>query len=169
MTRLDAWSADEVAELLGLVPLAGEGGRWAQSHLDRHGSAIHYLLAAGERSHLHLLPGPEVYFFQAGAPLDLLLLHPGGTGERIVLGNDPARGERTQVVVPGGTWQGSTTAGPWSLVGTAMAPPYRDEDYVHGDRIELVRRWPAFAARIVELTDQPGTGTADADVTTWDG
>ena len=59
MTGLAGRSADEVAELLGMVPLVGEGGRFAQTHLDGHGSAIAYLLAAGERSHLHLLPGRD--------------------------------------------------------------------------------------------------------------
>lgn len=152
MTRLEQRSADEVAGLLGLVPLPGEGGRWRQTHVDANGSAIHYLLAAGERSHLHLLPGPEVYFFHAGDPLDLLLLHPGGRGERVLLGPDPDAGHRTQVVVPGGVWQGSTTTGRWSLVGTAMAPAYDQAAYRHGVRAELLAGWPTHAARVLQLT-----------------
>jgi predicted cupin superfamily sugar epimerase len=155
VTRLEDRTADEVAGLLGLRPLPLEGGRWAQTHLDANGSAIHYLLAAGERSHLHLLPGPEVYFFHAGAPLDLLVLQPGGRGQRILLGPDPDAGHRTQHVVPGGSWQGSTSTGAWTLVGTAMAPAFRPEDYHHGDRARLVAGWPGHAARIVELTDGP--------------
>jgi uncharacterized protein len=153
VSHLDGRSADAVADLLGLVPLPLEGGRWSQTHLDADGSAIHYLLAAGERSHLHLLPGPEVYFFHAGAPLDLLLLHPDGSGERILLGPDPDLGHRLQAVVAGDVWQGSTTTGDWSLVGTAMAPPYRDADYRHGERAALLAGWPAHAARIIELTE----------------
>lgn len=152
MSHLEQRTADEVAELLGLVPLPREGGRWAQTHLDAHGSTIHYLLAAGERSHLHLLPGPEVWFFHAGDPLDLLLLHPDGGGERVLLGPDPDAGHRTQLLVPGGVWQGATTTGAWTLVGTAMAPAYRDEDYTHGSRPDLIATWPAHAARITELT-----------------
>lgn len=147
--------ADEVAARLGLVPLPLEGGRWAQTHLDAHGSAIAYLLAAGERSHLHALPGLEVYFFHAGDPLDLLLLHPGGRGQRLLLGPDLDAGHQLQVVVPGGVWQGSTTTGAWSLVGTAMAPAYRQDDYRHGRRDELRARWPAHDRRIVELTEGP--------------
>lgn len=157
MSSLEERSADEVAALLGLTPLPAEGGRWGQTHLDERGSAIHYLLAAGERSHLHQLPGPEVYFFHAGAPLDLLVLHADGTGQRVLLGSDPDAGERTQVSVPGGAWQGSTTTGAWSLVGTAMAPPFREQDYVHGQRQRLLERWPDFAGRIIELTDDPAT------------
>ena len=150
---VDARTASELASLLGLQPLPREGGRWGQTHLDGHGSAILYLLAAGERSHLHLLPGPEVYFFHAGAPLDVLLLHPDGSTERVVLGPDVVAGERPQLVVPGGVWQGSSSTGSWSLVGTAMAPPFAERDYRHGNRRELSRRWPSAAARIAELTD----------------
>jgi uncharacterized protein len=150
---LEARSADEVAGLLGLAPLPREGGRWAQTHLDERGSAILYLLATGERSHLHLLPGPEVYAHQAGAPLDLLLLHPGGAAERVLVGPDPAAGHRLQVVVPGGAWQGSTTTGAWSLVATFMAPAYRPEDYRHGERAALLAGWPDAAGRITELSD----------------
>ena len=146
-------SAEAIADALGLEPLPQEGGRWAQTHRDERSSAIVYLLAAGERSHLHLLPGPEVYFFHAGAPLDLLLLHPDGSAQRLLLGPDLDAGQRPQLVVPGGVWQGSTTTGAWSLVGTAMAPPYRDHDYRHGVRGELTAGWPAFADRIVELTE----------------
>lgn len=153
MSGLTGRSAEDVAALFGLQPLPREGGRWSQTHLDANGSAIHYLLAEGERSHLHLLPGPEVYFFHAGAPLDLLLLQPDGSGHRVLLGPDPDAGHRTQLLVPGGVWQGSTTAGRWSLVGTAMAPPFAEADYRHGNRAELVAGWPAHAARIIELTD----------------
>ena len=149
----DGRTASELASRLGLEPLPQEGGRWTQTHVDDHGSAILYLLAAGERSHLHLLPGPEVYFFHAGAPLDLLLLHPDGSAEQVLLGPDLGAGQRLQVVVPGGVWQGSSSTGAWSLVGTAMAPPYAERDYRHGDRTELSRRWPSAAARIAELTD----------------
>lgn len=142
-----------MAAALGLQPLPREGGWWAQTHRDDHGSAILYLLGKGERSHLHLLPGPETYFFHDGDPLDLLLLHPDGSGQRVLLGRDLAAGQRPQVVVPGGVWQGSTSTGAWSLVGTAMAPPYRDQDYRHGVRAELLAGWPGFAERIAELTE----------------
>lgn len=147
-----ALTAQEVIEHLGLRPLEPEGGWWAQTHLDGHGSAIYYLLRAGERSHLHRLPGPEVYHFHAGAPLDLLLLHPDGTVSTPRLGSDLAAGERPQLVVPGGTWQGSRSAGAWTLVGTTMAPAFRAEEYEHGTRRQLTERWPAATAQIVALT-----------------
>lgn len=144
---------EELIALLGLEPLVPEGGWWSQSHIDANGSAIHYLLTAAQCSLLHQLPGPEVYFYQAGAPLNLLILYPDGRSEDIVVGPDLARGEHLQFTVPGGCWQGSTSSGSWSLVGTAMAPAFRMEDYVAGQRSKLVKQFPTASARIRELTD----------------
>jgi hypothetical protein len=148
-----ALTAEDVIEILGLRPLEHEGGWWAQTHLDTHGSAIYYLLRTGERSHLHRLPGPEVYHYHAGAPLELLLLHADGTVSTPRLGPDLAAGERPQLVVPGGTWQGSRSAGAWTLAGTTMAPAFRGHDYEHGTRHRLIGGWPAATALIVALTD----------------
>ncbi len=146
-------SADEVAELLELRPLPIEGGRFRRSYVDRHCSAIYFLLTPGDFSALHLLRGVEIYHHYAGAPVRMLLLDPatGGT-EEPVLGDDLRAGERPQLVVAAGTWQGSATTGDWSLIGTTMAPPYTDEMFRPGDRGQLAARFPAAAARIAELT-----------------
>ena len=88
---------------LGLEPLPVEGGRWAQSWRTESGSAIYYLLVAPERSAPHRLDRVEVWVHHAGAPAQMLLLHPDGSVERPVLGTDVAAGERPQVVVPAGT------------------------------------------------------------------
>ncbi len=81
------------------------------------------------------------------------MLHPAGLTERVMLGLDVATGQRPQYLVPGGTWQGSTTTGDWTLVGTVMVPPFDEADYVHATRAELVAGWPHATLRITELTD----------------
>lgn len=144
--------ADEVAALLGLVPLLDEGGRWAQTVLDGDSSAIHYLLSDGDFSAMHRLDGPEVYHHYAGAPAVLLLLFADGSAAEVVLGDDLAAGQRPQVVVPAGVWQGSSTSGAWTLLGTTMSPPYSDAGFTLGRREDLLADWPAAAERITELT-----------------
>ena len=57
---------DEIIELLGLTPLADEGGMWSQVLLDEYSSAIYYLLAGDDFSALHRLPHPEIYHHYAG-------------------------------------------------------------------------------------------------------
>lgn len=140
--------AAELADRLQLQPLPGEGGLFRRTYADEHSSAILYLLAGEDFSAMHVLPGPELWHFHAGDPLDVLLLHPGGSAETAVL--DPV--QRPQLVVPAGVWQGASSTGAWTLVGTTMAPPYRDEDVEFGDRDALCRGWPAYADRITELT-----------------
>ncbi len=144
---------DQLIQALGLEPLVPEGGWWSQSHIDENGSTIYYLLTNGQCSLLHQLPGPEVYFYQAGDPLDLLVLHPDGRAQRVRIGPALEAGEVLQFMVPGGCWQGSTSSGAWTLMGTSMAPAFRFEDYRAGVRNELTKSYPDVASRICELTD----------------
>jgi predicted cupin superfamily sugar epimerase len=145
-------SPEELIDRLGLEPLEPEGGWWSQSHIDDNGTGIHYLLIRGQCSRLHQLPGPEIYFYQLGSPLDVLVLDPDGTSRRVLIGPDLDAGHQLQFVVPAGSFQGSSSTGEWSLVGTAMAPAFRMEDYVPGTRADLANRYPDVADRIVELT-----------------
>ena len=144
-------NADEIKATLGLVPLPHEGGWWTQTHLDDYSTAIYYFLEAGECSALHRLRHPEIYHWYAGSPLELLILHPDGSHSSPVLGPDLAAGQRPQLTVAPHCWQGSTPAGDWSLVGTTMAPGYRQDEFELGDRAELIRAHPDLADRIREL------------------
>ena len=145
----------EIVALLGLEPLPDEGGMFRRTHVDAHSSVIYYLLSTPDFSALHALSATETYHWYAGSPLRLLLLHPGGGVEEPVLGPDLAAGERPQLVVPAGTWQGSTSAGGWTLVGTTTAPPFDWTGFRLGDRADLTSRWPEAAGRIAELTRGP--------------
>lgn len=136
-----------LAAELELSPLPDEGGLFRRTHLDAHSSAIHYLLLAPDFSALHVLDATEVYHFYGGAPLRLLLLGPCGDGVEVLLG--PAN---PQLVVPAGTWQGSSSVGAFSWVGTTVAPPFSPERFRLGDRDALTDRYPAHRARIAELT-----------------
>jgi predicted cupin superfamily sugar epimerase len=143
---------ERVAELLGLEPLPDEGGLFRRTHIDAHSSAIYYLLIAPDFSALHRLSATETYHWYAGSPLRLLLLGADGRVEEPVLGPDLAAGQRPQIVVPAGTWQGSSPAGEWSLVGTTTAPPFDWAGFELGERAALTARHPEAADRIAALT-----------------
>lgn len=145
--------SDELVELLELQPLPHEGGLFHRTYGDDYSSAIYYLLRDNDFSALHLLTAVEVYHFYAGDPVRLLLLDPAtGSVSQPVLGTNFAAGERPQLVVPAGVWQGSSSAGQWSLIGTTMAPGYTDDMFTLGDRAALQAEFPAAADRIAELT-----------------
>lgn len=146
---------ERVAGLLGLEPLPDEGGLFRRTHVDAHSSAIYYLLLAPEFSALHRLAATETYHWYGGAPLRLLLLGSTGAVAEPVLGPDIAAGQRPQVVVPAGTWQGSSTDGAWSLVGATTAPPFDWSLFELGRRADLLARYPGAAARIAALTREP--------------
>lgn len=142
--------ADRLAQALDLEPLAHEGGRFRRTHGDEHGSAIYYLLGPDDASALHRLPSIEVWHHYAGAPVRLLTLGPDGAEEHL-LGPGVLEGQRPQVVVPGGVWQGAISVGEWSLLGTTMAPPYEQAAFELGDPDELRARYPEAADLIGEL------------------
>lgn len=145
-------SGADVAELLDLKPMPAEGGMWAQTWRDSHGTAIYFLLQADDFSAMHRLESPELWHHYAGDAVDMVLLHPDGTVERPVLGDGLERGERPFVAVQSGVWMGASTAGEWSLVGTTMAPPFTAEQFDLGDREDLIRSFPDARADIVRLT-----------------
>jgi hypothetical protein len=104
-------------------------------------------------SALHRLPGPEVYHFYLGDPVELTVLHPDGAIEGIVLGLDLVQGMRPQVVVPGGTWQASRLrdGGEFALMGTTMSPGFHFDDFELGDRQTLEALYPDAKVLISRL------------------
>lgn len=127
---VDSQTADEVIALLGLQPHP-EGGHFAETWraVDPGGrrgagTAIYFLLAAGERSHWHRVDAAEVWHWYAGAPLELRV-SADGVAERVtVLGGDLNNGERPQHVVPAGAWQAASSLGAWTLVGCTVSPAF---------------------------------------------
>jgi predicted cupin superfamily sugar epimerase len=144
-----------LARMLGLEPLRVEGGLFRSTYRDQYSSAIYYLLIRPDFSAMHRLPSTEIFHYYAGSPAQMLLLHRGGTISEPRIGTDLAGGERPQVVVPAGVWQGTETLGEWTLLGTTQAPPYTDAGFERGEAEGLVRRWPQAAERIRRLTREP--------------
>ena len=155
-------TVEELVERLGLEPLPREGGLFRQTWVGEVrdgrpvGTAIIVLLAAagGHFSAMHRLPIDEVWLFQAGDPIELLLLEPGGPGRVARLGPHVHDGDELQVVVPAGTWMGARTApgGEWSLFATTMAPGFVPSDYDPGDADPLAAAWPDHEPLIRALT-----------------
>lgn len=170
MTKI---SAQQVIDILNLQPHPEEGGYFVETHRademfasgtlsDRyagercHSTAIYYMLTPDTYSHLHLLQSDEIFHFYAGDPCEMLQLHPDGSGEVIVLGNELMAGHRPQVRVPRGSWQGMRLlpGGDFGLMGCTVAPGFEFADYAHGSRADLVKQFPEFKSRIERLTNE---------------
>ncbi len=133
-------TAADIIERLGLVPHP-EGGHYRQTWVAEAadgerpaGTAIHFLLAAGERSHWHRVDATEIWHHYAGAPLVLATAATteGPALER-VLGPDLVAGEAPQLIVPTGHWQAARTTGAWTLVGCTVSPGFRFDGFELAD------------------------------------
>lgn len=159
----------EVIQLLHLEPLPLEGGFFHQTYKSAEtvpiealparyqqpmsfGTAIYAALTATDFSAMHRLDTDEIYHFYLGDPLEMLLLHPDGSGEVVILGTDLQSGMQPQKVVERGVWQGSRpvaggTFG-YSLFGTTMAPGFEWSSFELGQADPLIQEYPAFAEMI---------------------
>ncbi len=126
--------ADDVIAHLELEPHP-EGGWFAETW--RHqpidggrgaGTAIHFLLRAGERSHWHRVDATEIWHHYAGAPLELELSD-GVTVRRILLGDGLGGGQSPQVIVEPGEWQAARTLGEFTLVGCTVSPAFEFDGF----------------------------------------
>ena len=127
--------AEAVVELLALQPHP-EGGWYRETWRDQPageargaGTAILYLLAAGQVSHWHRVDAAEIWHHYKGAPLDLSLSPDGKTVETLRLGTALTAGERPQLLVPQGVWQSARSRGAWTLAGCTVSPAFRFEGF----------------------------------------
>jgi len=94
------------------------------------GTAILFLLKAGEASHWHRVDAVEIWHFHAGAPLILsLAASAAGPARDIVLGPEVGAGQAVQGIVPAQHWQAARSTGAWSLVGCTVSPGFRFEGF----------------------------------------
>ncbi len=124
--------AEAIIRRLELQPHP-EGGWYRQTWVGpdvagrASGTAILFLLQAGERSHWHRVDADEIWLWHAGAPLVLSL---GVEAAREVrLGPDVLGDEVVQAVVPAGWWQAARSTGAWTLVSCTVSPGFRFEGF----------------------------------------
>ncbi len=120
------------------------------------GGAIYALVTREDFSGLHKLKTDEVWHFYGGDPMEILLLHPDGRSEVVVLGSDVLAGQHPQFTVPAGAWMGArpvkASAEAYGFFGTTMAPGFDYADFEVGYRDELQAKYPAQRELIAALT-----------------
>lgn len=158
-------TADEVKKLLGLVPHPREGGwyvrTWEAAEFvaaevgeRRTSTAIYYLLEPGTFSEMHRLKSDEVFHHYLGGAVEMLQLFGDGRGHKVLIGKDLQAGERPQVVVERGVWQGCRLVDGegFALLGCTVSPGFEFEDYEAGVGVELSELWPKWSEMILGLT-----------------
>ena len=164
-------NAEQIIERLRLKPLKIEGGYFYETFRsgdiinadclpERYSSgrclatAIYYLLTTDTISKMHRILSDEIFHFYLGDPVQMLQLNPNGSSNVVFMGTDIMFGQRPQVVVPGGVWQGCklVEGGKFALMGTTVAPGFEFEEFEHGSRDELTEMFPQHKDLIDELT-----------------
>lgn len=171
--------AEKIIAQLGLEPLPQEGGFFRRTWTSATrladgraaGSAIWFLLTADSFSALHRIQSEELWHFHAGDAVEhMQLLRPANNPEPVagldpadgparvnVLGPELAAGQRPQLVVPGGVWQGARLAAGtpvhgWALLGCTVTPAWADGEFELGNRAALTKEFPGATGWIGALT-----------------
>ena len=155
--------ADHLIQRLGLKRLAGEGGYYKETYRsdetagnDRDlSTAIYYLITPEVNSKMHRVSSDEIFHFYFGDPVQMLLLYPTGESRVVVLGDNLPSGQKPQLVVPKGTWQGAMVVEGdygYAFMGTTMAPGFELDDFELGAQDSLLLRFPQHEILIRELT-----------------
>lgn len=123
--------AREIIARLGLAPHP-EGGWYRETWradavpgVRAAGTAILFLLEAGQRSHWHRVDADELWLWHAGNALALRLAETQGAAvEEVRLGGDVLRGAAPQARVPAGWWQAAEADAGWALVSCVVVPGF---------------------------------------------
>jgi uncharacterized protein len=164
-------TAKEIIDLLNLEKHPFEGGYYRRTYRSSEiiaagvlpyrfdddrpfANSIYYLLTPDTCSALHRIKSDEVYHFYIGDPVVLLLLFPDGSSRTERLGPDIRGGEKVQVTVPHGVWQGSFLIedGRYALMGTTLAPCFDWPDLEMANRSNLLASYQNHHREIKRLT-----------------
>lgn len=126
---------DAVIAALGLAPHP-EGGWYRETWRDAPadgsrgaGTAILFLLKAGEVSRWHRVDATELWHWHGGAPLVLTVSPDGHDAEAMRLGPDLGAGQLPQRIVPAHWWQTAASLGRWTVVGCTVSPAFGFEGF----------------------------------------
>lgn len=143
--------ADEYIRLLGMTAHP-EGGYFREMHrsevqMDFPGfegprslcTSIVFLLKKGQSSAFHRIRSDEIWYYQAGDPLEVLEEEEGGVVRITRLGPGLDRGEVLQHVVRAGTWFGARLpeGSEFALAGCQVSPGFDFRDFELRDSWDL--------------------------------
>jgi hypothetical protein len=122
-----------------------------------YGTSILFLITSENFSSFHQLKSDEVWHFYDGSPLTLYLIKKTGVLETHKLGNQLAKGESLQVLMPHNHWFAGEVQqeGGYALVGCTVFPGFEFDDLILGSTSELCNAYPQHRPLISRLTRLP--------------
>lgn len=161
-------TAQDIIQLLKLVPLPQEGGFYRRTYTAAgtlpyirdpggkraYSSAIYYLITAESFSSLHKVTQDELFHFYMGDPVEMIQISDAGLLQKTIIGTDLSQGQEPQVLAPRNVWQGTRLLGngKWALLGCTLAPAFEFSDFVTKTRAEFLKLFPQHRAEIESFT-----------------
>ena len=117
-------------------------------------TSIYFLLEHSNPSNFHRLSVDEIWYYHAGEPLTIHMIHPNGHYEIVELGVHLPDGPRLQYRVPAGVVFGSSveTVDGFSVVSCMCGPGFTYEDFELFQTEELLNIYPKHQKIIKRLT-----------------
>lgn len=115
----------------------GRSERWAAT-------SIYYLLRGRDTNRWHRVASDEIWHWYEGAPIELHLLDPQLTRQKMEVLGPVGDASAPVRVVPAGCWQAVRCTGDFTLAGCTVAPGFEFSDF------RLMRDMPEMAARLAQ-------------------
>lgn len=113
------------------------------------GSALYFMVTPTAPVRLHRIRNDQLYHYYLGNPLELFLLHAGGTAERVLIGPDLHGGQHVQWLIPGNTFHAARLIGAGYFLGASTEwPGVTPADVELGDLEVLATKYPGAAAEL---------------------
>jgi uncharacterized protein len=116
------------------------------------GTALYFMVTPEAPVKLHRIKNDQLYHYYLGDPIEVLMLHPNGSSELVIVGPNIPGGQLVQLFIPGDTFHTARITGNrrWFLGGSTEWPGVvvRDDDVELGDVAELAAKYPEAAADI---------------------
>lgn len=159
--------AEKLIDQLQLKPLPLEGGFFRETYrselecgvsgagkLRASSTCIYFMITSNSFSAFHKLPSDEIWHFYCGDSVKLHTIDASGNLEVTLLGSPMFEKHAPQMVVRAGQWQAAKLCdgGTFALLGCTVSPGFDFEDYVHGNRNELLDLFPQHSNIILQLT-----------------
>ncbi|GAA4727441.1 cupin domain-containing protein [Flavisolibacter ginsenosidimutans] len=118
-----------------------------------YSTSIYYLLQKGDYSAFHRIKSDELWHFYAGGTLLIHCLSKESGYTCLQLGNNFAKGESFQFVVPAGAWFAAEPAvdTPFTLAGCTVSPGFDFSDFEMANKESLLQQFPHHKAIINRL------------------
>lgn len=157
-------TAEYYIEQLNLLPHP-EGGYYKETYRSAGSSvfegfessrnfstSIYFLLRETEKSHLHKIKSDEIWFYHAGFPIEVLVLHKQYL-HIVTLGSDIDKGEVLQYVVPANAWFGARMKDGkgFALVSCVVSPGFDFADFELAEYKKISQDFPAYNSLLEEM------------------